>query len=170
MISDFKRNTQRPLYFSIRYLTSNTQLQHSSLIKKVMKIFAAFAAMASANSVVTEFCGFDLDETYGTKDMDLTYVLTKRKTWENRDPEKIAKKPRGPSHWRDVVRVECGPASRVKGQSRPQNEKPLGGYPYQKLAPMIKCTRKGPNGAQKLKPNSRRFAQSKIQMWYEEAC
>ena len=59
--------------------------------------------------------------------------MTKRKTWENRDPEKIAKRPRGPSHWRDVVRVECGAASRKNGPDRPQNTKPLGGYPTKKV-------------------------------------
>ena len=59
--------------------------------------------------------------------------MTKRKTWENRDPEKIAKRPRKPSHWRDVVRVECGAASRKNGPDRPQNTKPLGGYPTKKV-------------------------------------
>jgi len=67
------------------------------------------------------------------ENLQTIFSLTKRKTWENRDPEKIQKKPRGPSHWRDVVRVECGAASRKKGQSRPQNEKPLGGYPDKKV-------------------------------------
>merc|ERR1712157_491067 len=115
----------------------------------------------------TEFCGFNLAATYNTTNMDINYVKTKRKLWENRDQEKIAKKPRGPSHWRDVVRVECGPAR--KG-GRPQNTVPLGGYPEKKMSPMIKCTRKGPNGAQKLKPNSRRFARSKVEMWAEAEC
>ena len=58
-----------------------------------------------------------------------TFSKTKRKTWENRDQDKIAKKPRGPSHWRDVVRVECGATSRA----RPQNETPQGGYPEKKV-------------------------------------
>merc|ERR1712004_357420 len=112
--------------------------------KQEMKLIAAFAALASAKEVVTDFCGFNLEATYGVG-LNVVYYKTKRKLWENRDPEKIAKKPRGPSHWRDVVRVECGPARK---SGRPQNEVPLGGYPVHKLSPMIKCTRKGPNGAQ----------------------
>merc|ERR1712035_237934 len=103
-----------------------------------------------------EFCGADLNAAYDTTGLEINYVLTKRKTWDNRDPEKIQKKPRGPSHWRDVVRVECA----AQGRARPQNLNPQGGYPVQKAAPMVKCTRKGPSGSQKLKPNSRRYARS----------
>ena len=91
-----------------------------------------------------------------------------RKTWENRDEEKIAKRPRGPSHYRDVVRVNC--AVNTRGGSNHENFTPLGGYPTQKVAPMVKCTRKGPNGTQKLKPNARRWRGNKIVDWYQKNC
>ena len=42
-------------------------------------------------------------------------------------------------------------------------------YNFQ-LAPMIKCTRKGPAGSQKLKPNARRWRGNKIIHWYNNNC
>ena len=66
--------------------------------------------------------------TQAPKETNISRKTTK-KTWENRDPDKIKNKPRGPAHWREVVRVECG----GQGRARPQNSKPLGGYPLKKV-------------------------------------
>ena len=56
-------------------------------------------------------------------------------------------------HRRVVVRISC---KNAKGR-RPGN-KP-GGYPENKVAPIIKCVPKGPGGSKKLKPNNRRAKQ-----------
>ncbi|CBY19180.1 unnamed protein product [Oikopleura dioica] len=138
-----------------------------------MKILAGLALAASAAEIslgqkVTNWCGFDLNDFYDTRGLALEYRVKARKTWENRDAEKIAKRPRGPSHYRDVVRVNC--AATTRGGSNHENANPLGGYPDKKLAPMVKCTRKGPNGAQKLKPNARRWRGNKIVHWYNKYC
>ncbi|CAG5110061.1 Oidioi.mRNA.OKI2018_I69.chr2.g4507.t1.cds [Oikopleura dioica] len=139
-----------------------------------MKFFAGLvlAAQASTNialgTLVDNWCGFDLHDFYETTGLALEYRVKPRKTWENRDEEKIAKRPRGPSHYRDVVRVNC--AVNTRGGSNHENFTPLGGYPTQKIAPMVKCTRKGPNGTQKLKPNARRWRGNKIVDWYQKNC
>merc|ERR1711894_414589 len=123
-------------------------------LKKKMKILAGLALAASAanvslGSLTTNWCGFDLHSFYNTTDLALEYRVKPRKTWENRDEEKIASRRGGMNH---------------------ENATPLGGYPTQKLAPMVKCTRKGPGGAQKLKPNARRWRGNKIVDWYNKNC
>ncbi|CBY07256.1 unnamed protein product [Oikopleura dioica] len=126
----------------------------------------AYGLFVAAAASVTKWCGnSDLNAEFNTTGLDIEYYITKRKTWENRDPEKVAKRPKTPAHFRDVLRVRCGAATR-KGF----NSDPLGSWPVRKQSPMIKCTRKGPGGNEKLKPNGRRFQKSKVLLWFEQTC
>ncbi|CAG5110062.1 Oidioi.mRNA.OKI2018_I69.chr2.g4508.t1.cds [Oikopleura dioica] len=127
----------------------------------------AFGLFAfSAAEVITSWCGEDdLNAYYNTTGLDIEYYMSKRKTWANRDPEKVQQRPKTPAHYRDVVKVRCGAQAR-----RGYNSEPLGSWPVRKQSPMIKCTRKGPGGVQKLKPNGRRFFQSKVQLWFQQTC
>ena len=72
-------------------------------------------------------------------------------------------KPKRPANWRVVVRPEC------KDNARRNFNKP-GGYPDKKGTPVIKCTRKGPAGTNKLKPNGRRYGKSKIAEYQKNVC
>ena len=72
-------------------------------------------------------------------------------------------KPKKQANWRIVVRAECETLVRRNG-SKP------GGYPLRKNAPVIKCTRKGPAGSNKLKPNGRRYGSSKLLEYQNGIC
>lgn len=62
-----------------------------------------------------------------------------------------------------VVRPECADNARRNGN------KP-GGYPDLKEIPVVKCTKKGPNGSNKLKPNGKRFGKSKLVHFQTNFC
>ena len=71
---------------------------------------------------------------------------------------------------REVVRVSCmTAATSLRGGSGYKNLYRMGGYPTQKKTLMIKCTKKGLNGAQKPrpKPHSRKWKGNKVLHWYE---
>lgn len=79
-------------------------------------------------------------------------MVIKNKTFRKKEKKDYsnADKPKKQAHWRQVVRIKCASA----GARRPGN-KP-GGYPVNKVSPIVKCVPKGPAGADKLKPNGRR--------------
>merc|ERR1712233_192560 len=115
-----------------------------------MKLFALLAiGVASIKTVdVTEFCSFDLHDAYKTNPNKIKYVKQEKK--EHKNPEK----PKKAAMKRIIVRPECVDNAR-------RNFNKPGGYPDKKDAPVIKCTRKGPAGTNKLKPNGRRYGKSR---------
>lgn len=126
-----------------------------------MKIFkfAGIIALAAAATDVEEFCGVDLHAMYGTDANIMKYVSQNKK---KHNTEKNPDKPRRPGSWRVVVRPECLVTAR-------RNTKP-GGYPVNKSAPIIKCTKKGPKNTEKTKPNGRRYKESKLLEYQVELC
>lgn len=118
--------------------------------------FSLLIAGALAASDVTEWCNADLHAEYKTDDSLLKYVKQNKKIQTNPD------KPRRPAHWRVIVRPEC--LNVARRQTKP------GGYPEVKAAPLIKCTKKGPAGAKKIKPNGRRYKASKVLEWQDNMC